>query len=489
MRNFINIKGNDQVFSYLIDYTNAIGNTTHHTLSYNVDNKSVLLINDEISHYKNGNNWCVVDDLNTQKDNLPDAFDDATIRLYFPLHGIDTYFTGCKYVLTANTWINGYKVYLGSKIFARTDGLCNVDGVIKDGNNEYYEYVDMTIVDPYDIVYADRWLEFRKNICLEPEGINNTGSILYITLYVIDEDHENSGNYIMYENCIGGNNCFNISLSDHDYLSLNIATDLTIPGWKLNTSLNSSYDDLLDYFNETYGLSHITIENISYEMIIKNEDTLLLGPKVQFVDLEQSISILDINNAQNEYAGVKEFFSSWDNYSEGCKIVCCLTVTDPEYNEDIINVLSNEIPVTQEIFKFFVNNITQRVIENINVINYTVVNKIENNIVQIERLNNLSSKSNIVQPVFFRTKETIGLTIHPAVTENICINLDDYKSKVESFILQIEGCTFKQIGANNYGIIFKVIGRSLPKNATSGLYYILNENNELVTTGKYKYVE
>jgi hypothetical protein len=93
-----------------------------------------------------------------------------------------------------------------------------------------------------------------------------------------------------------------------------------------------------------------------------------------------------------------------------------------------------------------------------------------------------------MQPVFFRVKETEFLTIHPAVTENICINLDDYKSKVEKFILQIEDCTFSQIGSNNFGIIFKVHGKNLPGKVPSGLYYVLNENNELVTSGKYKYV-
>ena len=38
-----------------------------------------------------------------------------------------------------------------------------------------------------------------------------------------------------------------------------------------------------------------------------------------------------------------------------------------------------------------------------------------------------------------------------------------------------------------YGIIFKIVGRELPTDVTSGTYYILNENSELVTTGKYIY--
>ena len=54
--------------------------------------------------------------------------------------------------------------------------------------------------------------------------------------------------------------------------------------------------------------------------------------------------------------------------------------------------------------------------------------------------------------------------------------------------MQIEGCVFEQIGVNQYGVLFKVIGSSLPNKITDGTYYILNEDSVLVTTGKYKYV-
>ena len=75
------------------------------------------------------------------------------------------------------------------------------------------------------------------------------------------------------------------------------------------------------------------------------------------------------------------------------------------------------------------------------------------------------------------------LTLHPIVAENICINLDDYKSKVSKFVLQIDGCKFEQIGANSYGVLFKIPANVI--NSDSGTYYILNEDFELVTTGKY----
>ena len=40
----------------------------------------------------------------------------------------------------------------------------------------------------------------------------------------------------------------------------------------------------------------------------------------------------------------------------------------------------------------------------------------------------------------------------------------------------------------NNGILFKVIGNNLPNKKTEGTYYILNQNSEMVTFGKYKYM-
>ena len=40
---------------------------------------------------------------------------------------------------------------------------------------------------------------------------------------------------------------------------------------------------------------------------------------------------------------------------------------------------------------------------------------------------------------------------------------------------------------NPNGVVFKVIGNSLPNMIQSGTYYILNQDSELISTGKYTY--
>lgn len=114
-----------------------------------------------------------------------------------------------------------------------------------------------------------------------------------------------------------------------------------------------------------------------------------------------------------------------------------------------------------------------------------IINK---DIIQVvEMTAQTDSKSNIIQPVFFRTRELANIIVHPEVTENICINLDAYKAQATRFFIKIEGVTFQEIGRVESGVIFKVQGNMLPGKVAGGVYYILDQDTNLVTTGKYVY--
>lgn len=99
------------------------------------------------------------------------------------------------------------------------------------------------------------------------------------------------------------------------------------------------------------------------------------------------------------------------------------------------------------------------------------------------------SKSNIISPVFFRSQEVSNIYIHPEVIENIAINLDNYKSLVSTFVLQVEGVSFNEVGRTSSGVIFKIVGKSLPNIVKEGIYFITDTEGNMVTNGKYKYVE
>ena len=117
--------------------------------------------------------------------------------------------------------------------------------------------------------------------------------------------------------------------------------------------------------------------------------------------------------------------------------------------------------------------------------NVSVVNKIQKQVVQINRPEDY--KSNIVRPVFIRTEPLGDITIHPAVSENIAINLNKYKSKVDLFYIRIEGVDFIEIGRTPTSVVFSIDGNLLPNENTEGIAYILDENFKLVITTHYKY--
>ena len=504
MRNNINILGNNQRFSYIVEYidpknSNVIYDGEGARWSVNPDeDKHVYLLKRDLEYYRNGNEWFHTDYNGMNSNYMPEKPDVSTIRVYMPTHSVDTYGKNIKYVITANTWINGHKIELGSSIFRRVDTLAS-ETAIKNGNIQYFEYFDMIIFDPYAIMYTDDWSDFRKNVCNEPDEINNTGALINISLYVV---YEYDSKFIMSEDWIGGYTSLNICDETTEYLKVDLSKSLDPLGWKFYLTMNNQYCwtdmneeqcGLLEYLNETYGIDTRQLSNkdIKYEIVLKSKDSIIPGPmmtysapaRAQYMEWSYIKKYQDI-----ERSGFYKVFESWDTFEEGWFIAGSLNVYSSE-GEEILSVVSNQIPLTQEVFKYFVATAsTNKVIDasDMEIINYSVINKIENKIVNIERQEN--SKSNIIQPVFFKVKDTEKLTIHPVVTENICINLDDYKSKVDIFRLQIEGAIFDQIGVNQYGVLFKIIGSALPNKIKEGTYYVLNENSELVTTGKYKYV-
>lgn len=495
MRHRINIQGNDQVFPYIVEYINENKEYSVDTIKYfkEEEDNTIKLFNSNIEYYRDNNNWYSINTLNTDfcTNYIPKTVKLSNINIYIPSHSVSAYVKSIKYAVTLNTWINGIKIDLGTFIFRPTDTLANPNGVIKAGNNEYNEYISFSIIDPFCLIYSDEWDNFRKYECNESENTNDTCSSLYVSLFVIDE-YEN--NYIGINDYSGGYTNFVLS-EDNDYLRLNIKPILSPSlGFSFETYLNKSYRSLKEYLYETYNIQ-AKDNNIIFDLVIKDKNNIIVDTRAEH-SLERSYAAKEKyglitqnllwKNISDENM-IKLFFQDWNKFTEGWNIVGSLTIyeTNGKDRTEKFSIVSNEIPITQELFSMFTNGGSEKIIDitDMNITTYNVVNKIENNIIQLERPN--ESKSNIIQPVFFRAKELEVLTLHPAVTENISINLDEYKSKVKTFILKIDNCIYNQIGANSYGIIFKITANTLPKNLVNGTYYILNENYELITTGKY----
>lgn len=456
----INILNKEHTFKYVLEYkeneveTSSTIPTSNWKWNNNVWEPS--LSNEDFTSY------------------IPTIIKTSNITLYFPDYSVDTYENGLKYALTINTWINDKYIELGSFIISRND--CEAADTIKTFyNQKYYEKYTVTIINPKSIVYDDDWKNWREKICgvnVTEYELNNTGSIINFSLHPVI----NSGDiYTKVEKYDGGQNAIN--LSKFDKLSYNIKFNEFLD-FEGNVSYNEAYSkDFLgfkEYLKETYNIAD-DIE-LKYEFYIQDKEDLFFREVDQNNDINVILLRSDI-----------DIFTNWIDFKPGLVLNSTLNVLVG--GEVVLTIMSNSINLTQEIFKFLIQD--GSTIDNINIkeimktYNINTVNKIQQNIIQVDRPNDY--KSNIVKPVYYRTRDIANVVFHPEVTENICINLDAYKSSVKSFILRLEGINFGEKARVSSGVIFRINGNYLPKTNKEGIYYILNQDSELITTGKYIY--
>lgn len=525
----INLKGDNKVFKYIVEYNDTDefweldDNKTNPDMQYVRKYERIDIINNLYDYVKFSSNWINknshIDNIQASYDKvveenlnvmgqiipitnqyLPNRIKIADINIYYPLFSIDTY-QSTSYILTINTWINGKNIYLGSYVLNRIDALA-ASKIKTFEDNRYYEFSNIKIIDPYEMIYDDSWKEFRHKVCGEPliEGeynYNNTGSLLNFTLYPVDYINDS---YISKEFYSGGQNSINIVKNVNDIFNISINPEFEDRGMviKYDINFNKTYvNDLNLYLRETYGILNPTY---SCKLIIidksnYSQEYFSTSPQIYEDNIESSI-VFDkyvFNDGKDKYEeGHFNLFDSWDNWRPGLVIVGVLTIyyTGDDRRDDLLSISSNEIPLTKDLYKYLKIDDFKTSHINLNDIdmkqyNISVVNKIVNNIIQVDKPED--SKANIIQPVFFRVRDLNSIIIHPEVTENICINLDSYKSKVNKFTLQVEGVKFNQISSTSQGIIFRVIGNNLPNSKPEGVYYILDDNYDMITSGKYIY--
>lgn len=516
MHSNINLNDDSHQYQYVIEYTDLNGDRDGYV--YYVDGERVFFnnINDDgqllcpyksvLTHYE-----LETYDIDKMKTHYTPHIEGVqkipitVINFYFPRHSIEHFYQKMKYAINFKIWIGEYEVNLGTFIFDRTEALAS-EGIKVFNNERYFEVIQFPIIDPFRLVYGDEWQAFRSRICKEKQinghALNNIGSLLYCSLHPV---YELNGNYISADEITGGQN--SIQFAQDNEMSILLSTnvneileDNTEPSFNIDLKFNPIYDDLKDYLYETYGIQFDEKSNsgLKVELIVGDNENLYCVLNKFYPD----ISTTHFSFSKTELIASRNFIN-WNGYKEGMFIKASIDFVDNvkivhnklvDY-DSLLYLLSNQLPFTQSIYKYFtkassIYDDNGKLICNINLDDmqqqvFNVVNKTVQEITIPAVITD--TKNHILQPVFYKTQESREIIIHPEVNENICINLDDYKYNVEYFVLQIEGRTFSEYGRIQQGIIFKIIGKTLPREILTGTYYILDQNNELVTTGKYKY--
>lgn len=446
---------------------------------------------------RNINTWSAIDyESDTLiSDFIPEKIDISSFNIYFPQHSVETYSNNNFYIIEFNTYVNGDKLILGCFLLDRRDAIAFPGKKIIAGER-YYEYINIKVPDPWNIIYSDEWAEFRQNVCQEPANINNTGSLIGIEIHPVYID-----NNIWYKNLdfVGGFNSLLISDLTSDYLApvLSIEKDdNNTPKLTVSFRYNTVYDSLEEYIRETYQIAgeidartsimlHDEENVYNYYMFTGTPDHIT----IEVVDPDQNIPFTD-------WTGVDEEGNIIEYWKDGLMFTAFFSI----YIEDepAISIKSNNLPLTKDLYSILLqrkdgvpSEIDLNEIEDLNIIindktmtDINIVNKIEKNIVNIQRPSDY--KSGIARPVFVKVYDNSdNIQVHPTVTENIGINLQKYKNMVKLFTLKIADTEFPEIGRIGVNVVFKVLAGSLPEDLVGGQYYILDDNKEVITFGNY----
>lgn len=505
----INILDDNRRFRYIIEYQNNAENTNYDDLKYAIGIEEDSLRLDFFDtgnnvyaskEYVRNNNYWINSVVDLSSDYIPSKINLSSINLYFPTNSVESFTNNNLYALTINTWIHGHIIYLGTYIIDRRNAIA-AHQERRFLNTRYFEYVNIKFIDPWYLTYSEDWKEFRQVVCgetdIDEHEQNNTGSVLNFTLYPViwNEDR-----YIKLDPYIGGQNAINISDAVSDYIGSNITIDTSEDTYEkvvlasihfnqdYTTDEIQTFDDLKQYMQETYDVNEDI--HLRYNLMIVDNNNI-------YKIVTKTIDQLQCIFTRRDLA-----FENWSGWKDGLSFILeadIFTNTFGDFDnsddeEDIMLLRSNTISITQDIMKYLILNFIDRFnipryinLALLDMNNYTVnaVNKIEKKIIQLEKPDD--NKANLIKPIYYRVQESRRIVIHPAVTENICINLDSYKSTVSTFFIQIEGTTFVESARINTGVIFKIIGANLGNEVGEGIYYILNQDKEIVTSGKYKY--
>ena len=400
-----------------------------------------------------------------------------TMRVYFPLECIHTYYKAAtKYLVSIYTYVKEdvlpKRLYLYSNVIDSFDNLACAPKIYK--GNRYQEYQDINIYDFYELINR---------------GVERSEYIIHINIQpvYVEEDSAYAFNDIK-----PGNS----SLSYYKDSILQVIPSFDIINRKVRVRFERNGDNvnIFNYIYDNYEPNMLIY--LRYFIVNKYDEIIYIdNPVLLREGDESSIAFDDLFGEQ---------FKSWSDWEEGMQ----LYVSTEAYaykgemeEKDLeafrnkliegdwidcfnISIASDTIPITSDIYKFILPND----IDNINLTDidmtinsYNVTNEIINKNINV---NQTSVSNGLVKPVFFKAYDISKIKVHRDIYENICVNLDEYKNKVNKFYIKICGNYFVEYARTIDGVIFNINGAVITSN--TGTYYICDADKNFITSGKYE---
>lgn len=393
------------------------------------------------------------------------------VRVYFPMEGIYTYYKNAiRYHVSIYTYMKGASLGMQSKRIYLYSGVLNsydniaCDSILHKGIS-YQEYQDIHICDITNFIES---------------GVENSEYILNVTVQPV---YIEGSSIYAYENISQGSSSLSYYIED----SLQVVPSFDDINREIDVNFyrnTEKVSNIHNYIASHYGPDFHTY--IRYFVVDKYDEIIYIDKMFEFTGEDVSISYESLFGGK---------FEQWADWNEGMQLSVSLEVYNKEINiKDIleggwsscfsISMQSEDYPITLNRFKFILPND----VENINLTNidmtvnsYNVTCEIVNQNINI---NQTSVGNGMIKPVFFKAYDISKIKVHRDVFENVCVNLDEYKNKIDKFYIKICGNYFPEYARTIDGVVFNINGAVITSN--TGSYYICDGDKNYITSGKYE---
>lgn len=252
--------------------------------------------------------------------------------------------------------------------------------------------------------------------------------------------------------------------------------------WHNNVDI-SDYEDI--YYDEDDDDYDETSDHKQYQCLYQLE----IASDVRFKDIiyrSPAVEGITLLNTINNFEFDIPIFKKWEQKPE---ILLMRVIFTDRYIG--IQLTSNLIVLTNERYKYLVNtdNIYRLQLEDMSDIKF--IDKVKCIVNVNEQSSNLLNPVNntpklMYKPVFYKVQELQSIQLQRGVTQNIGINLNNYMTKVNTFIMVIDGIRFIESSRNDIYVIFKIQSNLL--NSNSGTYHISNQDDEYISSGNWQFI-
>lgn len=545
MNNIINIRDNkERIYQFMVELKNADMMTDNHFRIINrvkdyrivgtkidengflVNTQGYELKNDDYAQtmylvsyegneiiYKDTNNY-----YRTHNVDVIDFASDSTliqsniVRVYLPDMNPSRYSKRINYYISASTRIGRRNIILYSNVISANDFIAS-ERLRTIGQHIYSNYYEFEILSPFELFFNPGYADFRTTYCYSsPNVTNDSTPIVTISIYAVDDMY---GDEREYHNSLSfGSGSTILIPDDYSNMNMDVTGVLSFDSLKFKSTLKFNrtiYSSIEDYFSKNYNMN---INLITKELSILDDDNIYRMFQWNH-DLRSDIN--DDNRADFNITDKTPFdmcdnseqwndydiniyrqppFDGWDDFRNGMYAQCIYKV----YSDDIpkMYIKSNRVYITQDEYRFIINNPEIINLNDItmNVENVKIINKIKNNVIQIQRPDDY--KNNLIKPVFYKaySADTIVIMRDPNVggslKQYISIELPSNVSAnaIKLFKLRINGQVFTEVARQMNQIIFIINpGVKVDVDLENALmneieYNVMNEDDVTVFYGK-----